>query len=263
MLKNTFLKTLYEKRWSALIWSLSLFAMVVLVMVLFPTFKESLGESLKDVPDSVKAFLGDAETYQKVTGYLDIQVFAQMVFMTIIFGVILGTGLIAGDEGEGTLQTLLSYPISRTRVYVQKLLALLALTGAVSLVIMAGAYLGVLLVGESVNLVNLFWATFMLWLVTLVFSLLGYALGAITGRRGLAGALAGGLAFVSLLITSLAEGVAALRGVNKLSPFNYFNKPSALEAGLQAGDMLILVIICTVFAVAGYLLFIKRDVYQR
>lgn len=263
MLKNIFLKTIYEKRWTMIIWSVAIVLLTVMTMSFFPTLRDTFGESLKDVPESAKAFLGDAAVYQTIEGFVDLQVFAQMVFFTIIMGVILGTGLLAGEENEGTLQTLLSHPVSRSRVFIDKLLAMMAIVGVVCIGLFLATALGAVMVGESMPLMRTLLACFMLWLVTMVFSVLGYSLGAITARRGISGAAAGMLAFVTYLISALAPNVSALKIPNFFSPFRYFNNPSILKYGVELSDLGVLVAICAVLAVLGYAVFTKRDVYQR
>lgn len=263
MLKTITLKTVFEKRWSAFAWFAGLFVTTVVIMLLFPTLRDTFGKALNDVPDSIKGILGDATTYQRINGFIDIQVLAQMVFMTIVYGIILFTGVIAGDENEGTLQTLLANPVSRTKVYFEKLAGASILLLIVNSSIFFGTLAGATIVSESVNVIMLALACFMLYIVTLVFSVIGFSVGAITGKRGLAGALAGTLAFISYLVTNLAPSVKALSSVNKFSPYEYFNKPSILDNGVQLNDLLILLSISVVFIVAGYTFFTKRDISHK
>lgn len=263
MLKNIFLKTMYEKRWSLLIWSLALMALVLLTIVFYPTMRDSFGESLKDVPESMRSLIGDASAYQTLTGYIDLQVFSQLVFMTIIMGVIVGSGLLAGDENEGTLQTLLSYPVSRGKVYVQKLLALGVMMAVASLAVGLAIFIGAGIVGETLPVVDTLIACAMLWLITMVFAVLAYSVGAITGKRGVSGAGIGGLAFTTYMITTLAASVSALKYPNYLSPFRYFSNPSVYKAGFQVDDALVLSSVLAVGIVIGFIIFTKRDIYQR
>lgn len=263
MLSSITLKTVFEKRWSALAWFVALFATTVLIMLIFPTLRDTFGQALKDVPDSIKGILGDAETYQRINGFIDIQVMAQMVFMTIVYGIILFTGVLAGDEGQGTLQTLLAHPVSRTRVFLEKLAGASILLFIVNSSVFLGTWIGALIVGESVNLWRLFLACSSLYLVTLVFSVIGFALGAINGKRGFAGAIAGALAFASYIITNLAPTVSALETVNKFSPYEYFNRPSILDNAVQWGDQFILLAICVFFIGISYIVFKRRDISHR
>ncbi len=260
MLSSITLKTVFEKRWSMAVWFIGLFATTVLIMLIFPTLRDTLGKALNDVPDSIKGILGDAQTYQRINGFIDIQVLAQMVFMTIIYGVILFTGVLAGDENDGTLQTLLAHPVSRTRVYVEKLAGASLLLAIVNSSVFFGILIGAQIIGESVDVVRVALACVMLYLVTFVFGVIGFAIGAVTGKRGFAGAIAGALAFFSYLITNLAPTVKMLEGVNKFSPYEYFNKPTILDNGVQASDFMILVLISLTCIAVGYVGFTKRDI---
>jgi ABC-2 type transport system permease protein len=260
MLKNVFLKSLYEKRWSTIGWIIAIVAMTALSTLLFPTFKESFGESFQEIPESMKAFFGDASTYQTLGGFVDVQVIAQMVFLTIIMAVIVGSGFIAGDEGEGTLQSLLAQPIKRSSVYVQKFLALFIITALVSSMIFVAVFISGLIINESMDWWRLAQATFGVWLITLVFGVAAFALGAITGKRALSGSVVGMLAFVTYIITSLAVGVDVLKTIDKISPFHYFNTPSIIANGLDWGNVIVLVSIIVVLSVFGFIRFTKRDI---
>lgn len=263
MLRSIFLKTLFEKRWGILGWSVAMFALMLFVVVLFPTFKDSFGASLGNVPDSLKSLFGEAVDYQRIEGFVELQGFMQMVFVTFIYGIILFTGLIAGEEGDGTLQSLLAQPVSRSRVYLEKLLAGAAILGIVSLAMALAVFVGVAFIGESIDAGRVMQATFMQWLVAMVLSLVGYAIGATTGRRGMAGALAGIFAFASYMVTTLVTTVEALQPANYLSPFKYFNNTRILDNGLQLSNVSVLVAACLVLAFIGWAVFVRRDIYSR
>lgn len=263
MFKNIYLKTLYEKRWTMFAWGLAIMLLTIITVALFPTLRDTFGESLKNVPEGAKSFIGDAATYQTIEGFVDLQIFAQMIFFTIIMGVIVGTGLIAGEENDGTLQSLLSMPVSRSKVYFQKLWACATIVGVVCFALYIAVLLGALLVGESLPLGRTLTACFMLWLVTLVFTNFGFSMGAAVSRRGVSGAAAGMLAFVTYLISALAPNVKVLKIPNYFSPFKYFNNPSILINGLQLHDLAVILAINAALIFAGYIVFVKRDVFQR
>ena len=263
MLKNVLTKTIYMKRWMTLAWSVGLGALVVFTIIFFPTLSKSFSEALTNVPDSLKTFIGDSSAYKTIAGYTDVQIISQYALMTLIFGIVVFTGILAGEENDGTLQTLLVQPVRRSRVYFDKLIASSILLGLVCVGIAAGTLIGVALIGEHIGLVRLIIATLALWLITMVFSVLGYALGAATGKRGLAGGLAGVLAFVSLLVTSLASSVKVLGTLDKFSPFHYFNNPGILRFGPRWGDLAILALVTIAMVFIGAFFFKRRDIYQR
>lgn len=264
MLKSVLTKTLYEKRWSTYIWFGAYIFFTVLIVLLFPVLRDAFGESLKDVPESMQKLLGNAEDYQSLSGFVDIQVIGQMVFLTIIHGVLLGTALLAGDENNGTLQTLLAHPVSRSKIFWHKFGALLLLlTGSIITALFLGVIIGQLFVDSSVPLGNLLAASFMTWLLTVFFASLAYALGAITGRRSIAGGLAGVYAFISYTITSIAASAASLKTLDHLSPFHYFNDPSLMRTGLDLTNVLVLTGATLACVIIGWAVFRRRDIYQR
>lgn len=262
MLKNIFLKTLFEKRWMILWWTLSSLIMSIFIVAFFPTLRDTIGASMNQIPESMRSLMGDASDYQQLNGYVAIQVFGQMVFLPIVLGIILCTGLIGGEENEGTLQTLLTYPVSRSKVYLHKLAASAAIIGIVTMGFFVGSWLGSFFINVHIDAWRLLQATFMTWLVSYAVSLLGFALTGVMGRRALSGSIAGAFIFATYIITSLVTSVKSLRGIEHLSPFHYFNQPSPLKAAFDFGDMCVLLVVSVVLIVWGYVFFIRRDVNQ-
>lgn len=263
MFRTIFLKTLFEKRWVIFWWLLSSIALTIFIVIFFPGLKESFGRTLQDIPESMRALVGNAEDYQALAGYLNVQVFQQMIFLPVILGVIVCTGLLAGDENEGTLQTLLTHPVTRSKVYFHKLAAGAVIVGIVTFGFFIGSWLGALIIKDSVDLWRLFQTTGTAWLVSMTISLLGAALAAITGKRALSGSIAGAYAFSMYIISTLVVTVHSLRYIDYFSPFHYFIHPSPLKAAFDFGDMFVLLTASLVLIVLGYVVFIRRDIYQR
>ena len=184
-------------------------------------------------------------------------------FVGIILGIIIGGGILAGEESDGTLQSLLALPVKRAAVYWQKFAAIAVIVLAVTLCLFFGSLLGVMLIGESANIWDVALCTFMAFLVSTFFTALTYAIGAITGRRGVAGAAVGLFAFASFMINSLAPGIDALKYVDYLSPFHYYNEPSPLIGSFQIVDALVLLAATILLLALGHRVFAKRDVFQR
>lgn len=259
-----FKKNIYERRISLFLWFLSVIAFVVLTILLFPALRDSLGESLQDVPESVEKFLGNANDYQTLSGYVDLQVITQMVFLTIIMAVMLGSALIAGEEKSGVLHTQLARPITRARVYWEKVASLAVMTAIVTWIgIFVGVVVGSAVVGESVNILRLFQASGMTWLITFFFAVLAYSIGAATGKRALAGIIAGSYAFIAYMLTALSQLATSLEKLNTISVFHYFNTPSVMKTGLDIQNIIILSVLIVVSLLLGFIAFRRRDLSNR
>jgi ABC-2 type transport system permease protein len=254
MFSNVFRKTVYEKRWTMLAWSIGLFFMALLTMSFYPFFKNSgFDQVIANAPKSLQGLLGQAADYKSVPGYVDQQIFAlRMPLLTIIMSITLFFGIGIGDEDRGTLETLLAQPVSRTSVYLQKFMAGAALIALASIGIIHG----------SVAFDKLLMATFGCWLLSLLFGTLAYAAGAITGKRGVTIAISSVVAFGTYLISSMAPAVDKLASAVKLTPFYYYNTPSIAVHGLKWSHLLVLGGTIAIMGLVGLVVFKNRDLVQ-
>ena len=265
MFANIFTKTVYEKRWTLLIWSIGVVGMSVLMMAFYHSFSGGGFDSvLSSVPKAFKGIVGNLASLKTVPGYVSQEVFALRVpLLTLIMGIMLFSGLLAGDEGDGTLQTLLAQPVSRFKLFAQKFLAGLVISAVICASAIVGVLIGLLLIHEHMSFVRLVQSVVGLWLLTVLFGTVGFAVGAITGKKGLAGSAAGLLAFATYLITSFVNNVSWLAPVEKFSPFHYYNNPSIAEYGLQGSNVLIMVGAIVILLIISTVVFLKRDIYQK
>lgn len=262
MLSSVFGKTVFERRKQVIIWIVAIIGFCMLILTLFPTFRDTFGEALQNVPEGLRDLMGDANAYRSIEGYMDTILFSRIVFLSLILGIVAANGLLSSEETDGRLQTLLTQPISRTSIYWQKYLGLAVFILLCLVGMVVGSILGTLVVGElsNVNILRLLSGVVMIWLLTMTFASLTFAMGGI--KKGIGGLLAGFLAFALFLIDSLAETATVLKNINKLSPFNYYNDPGIMTSGINWKHALLLLAGSLVLAVIGWLVFKKRDVYQ-
>jgi ABC-2 type transport system permease protein len=263
MFKNIFVKTLYEKRWGILGWSVAMFAMTIFIVVLYPMFQDSFGAQLDQVPESMRAILGEAADYQKLSGFLELQVFAQMVFLTFIYGIIVSVALLAGEEYKGTLQTLLVQPISRTKIYWQKFLAVAVILAIVSFALFLAVVIGALIIHEPLSYWATFQATCMQWLLSIALSALAFAVGGATGSRAIAGTIAGVYTFGAYTVSALADSVESLQAINNVSLFKYIIGTKILENGIIFSNLWPIALFTLTALIAGWYIFVKRSIYQQ
>jgi len=194
---------------------------------------------------------------------VELQVLAQMMFLTIIYGIILCVATLSGEENQGTLQTLLAQPVSRSRIYWHKLAACVVVLTLISILMAAGILLGAAVLGESISTVAVIQASFMQLLLALFLSILAYAIGAATGSRALAGSVAGIYAFAGYMVTSLAPIADVLEKLNYISPYRYFMTTRVLENGIAAKNMIPLLLGSVLLAIIGWYFFTRRNIYQQ
>lgn len=263
MFRSVLLKTLFEKRWMLLGWSLGVVAMALLMMTFYDSFSQGgFDEALDSLPDQLKGLVGDTANLKTVPGFVSQQIFELRVpMLTIIMAVILYAALLAGDEDEGVLQSLLAQPVKRSVVYWQKFAAGASIVLLVSLASIIGVWIGLLVVDETMSTLRLVQSAVGVWAITMVFGSLTYAIGAASGKKGLAGSMAGIGAFFFFMISSFAPSVSWLEDIEKyLSPFYYYNSPSIANVGLDMGNIIVLLALAAISSILGYMFFVRRDV---
>ena len=180
--------------------------------------------------------------------------------MLLIAAVTAGSNAVAGEEERGTLDLLLSLPVSRARVVLEKLGALVVEVAGLGLVLWLALWIGVRAAGMDVAAAHLAGATASAVLLALAYGAIALLLGAATGRRALAAGVAGAAAVAAYLVNSLAPLVGALEGVQRASPFYHYAAGDPLRHALSAGHAGVLLGITVVAGLLAVPALARRDV---
>jgi ABC-2 type transport system permease protein len=249
--------------WKALLgWTLSTLALIVAIAAFFPAIKgnSALTGSFDNLPPSVQAAFGIADL-SSAAGYLQGQMFstlAPLIFLSFAIG--RGARAIAGEEERGTMDLLLSNPIRRSRVVLEKGAAILVQLLALGVIV----WLSLVVFGPpfdlDVGVGNLAAATASVAALGGLYGAIALCLSGATGRRALSLGITAGLAGAGYLYTAVAPFVSSLRDHPGISPFQHGYGYDPVANGMQWGNFLALVIGAAVFVAAAVVLFDRRDV---
>ncbi len=212
-------------------------------------------------PEALKAHIGGNNwDLSTATGFLNIELFPLIVPALLAgFAVVLGSGFTAGEEARGTIDVLLSYPVPRWLMVVEKVAALIIAMAVVAVTMLVGIQIGAIVGDSPVDLVKVSGGLFLATLLSLCFGMLALALAAWRGNRGAAAGIPIGLMVVMYLVESLSVQIPSLRDINGLSLFHYYLAHSPLVSGLHLGDTLVLGAVALFFLGASLFLFERRD----
>ena len=259
MLRNVALKTIRDGRRGLFWWSAGIVAFVLLTDAFYPSIKgdERFNELIEDYPDVVKAFVGDTQLATP-EGYLNSQLFSFMIpLLLMIYAVGAGARAVAGEEEAGTLDLLLSNPVSRTRLVLEKALAMAVQLALLALVLFGSIAVPAPLFSLDIGAGAVAAAVAATSLLALVFGSLALLVGAATGSRAAAIAIPAVLAIGAYLLNVLGEVVDPLEPWRVLSPFRHVGDP--LRDGLGLGALVLALLALVPAVVAPYLLE-RRDV---
>ncbi len=206
------------------------------MVAVYPSIRDNpaLDQLTEDYPEALKAFVafGGEFDYTSGAGYLGSELYSFMIpLLLLVAAVGAGARAIAGEEERGTLELLLANPVSRSRIVLEKLAALVFELVVLGLVLWIALLVGVRLVDMEISAVNLGAATALAVALALLFGCVALLVGSASGHRGRAIGIASAGAVAAYFLTSLAPLVDALEPFQKLSPYYYYSSGDPLRAG--------------------------------
>jgi ABC-2 type transport system permease protein len=176
-----------------------------------------------------------------------------------VYAITAGSAAIAGEEDRGGLEVTLSAPVSRARVFGQRLAALAV--GIVTLMIVAGAALWIFsaLLNMGLGLGAIASAAAALGIFGLFTGSVAIAVGGATGSAAAARGVAALAAVASYLINALAQVTSALGPARPISPYYLVLGNEPLTHGLRLTGAVFVLAAVAAIAAAGGILFSRRD----
>ncbi len=254
----SFARVLRDHRRAFLVWTVALTSITAFYMAFWPMMGAEMLTAIEGMPEGLMAAMG----YDRIgtaAGYLEAVVYGLLgPILLLVYGIGLGVRLIAGQEEDGTLELDLTAPVARGRLYGERLAALWLLLVGLVVGVTTAVLVSDPLFDLGLDLGNVVATSAGLVLLVGGFATLGFAVGAATGRRGVAlGAVA-----VLAVVGYVFRGVANAAGVDALaavSPFSWFLAPDPLANGFDLASTLKLAATSLVAAPLGLWRFQRRD----
>jgi len=259
---TVFRYTLRRFRGQILGWGIALALLAVLLVSMYDSFageQEQFAELLELYPSEITAFIGDITAMATPEGWVSIEFFSYMPLILGIFGVLMGSGLLVSHEESGTLDLIMAHPVSRTALFMGRLLAFVTATVAILVITWLG-----FIVSMTWSSMEIGWGRMWLPLLSLLAELLLFGtislfLSMLLPSRRLAATTAGLLLVASFFITGLAKIDDSLEPVAKLSPLNYYQTQEAFQ-GLNGTWLAGLLAAAVLFAALAWWRFQRRDI---
>jgi ABC-2 type transport system permease protein len=263
MILALFTKT-WRDRWRGLAaWTIGLMAIASVQLWVYPSIRDSaegITEMLSGYPDAFKQMFR-MDDYTSGSGFLNVELFSFMVpLIFIAVGVNWGAGATADEEHKGTADILLTLPVSRTAVIVTKMASTASVLAALCVALTATLIVGTGLVGIHIASTNLFAASAACALLGMLYAAIGFLIGALVGRPGIATGVGIALGLATFLFYSLAPLVDTFDAISPINPFQWALGNDPLTNGLALSSICWLIATCAVFLAASVLAFKRRDI---
>ena len=263
MFRNVFFKTIWDRRKSILWWTIGAVLITAWVVAVYPVLRDSIDMQafIEQFPPEMMAIAGiDPATFLTGAGYLQAQLYSLIGPILVIgFAVSTAVGVTSREEHDGTLDILLSSPISRTTISLQKVAVVIVATA----ILVAGLSLTLIAANPIVDLKlstnGIVAANLGIYLLGLVFAGLAMLIGAFTGKPAVAlgGALV--LAVLAWFVNAFEALFSWLEIPSVLSPFTWYLHGTPLISGFNSGLMWLILVTAGSLAGSVYL-FKRRDI---
>lgn len=263
-MNSVFVKTLQDRRWFIVGWFAGFAFLAVLLVAFYPSMRQegAMDQLMATMPEALKGMMGDLADLTRFDTYLATQLFdIRASLIAGIMAIILALGLSVAEEEKGQLRTLLSLPISRTSLVVQKWLAMVVILFAtlLSLVVTIFALQGT--VDASIEFSVLLRLFFMTWLVMVAIATITFAAALATGKRAPAMLIGIVVMAGSFIVSTFGMSVDWLADIEWLSLFHYFPASEVVRDGIVVSNVIVLSSVTLIALLAAVGAFRRRDVH--
>ena len=237
MIGAIFIETLKQTWRQMLYWGVGLAAMAILVVIMVPLFDmQGMRQLLESFPPVILAMVGvgsDLEIFATNEGFVAMGFFGKSALIFAVYPVVMGMRITANEEDGGTMDVLLSLPLERARVIIEKFLAYSVSCVGVVVLIYLGLHLGVMVGGVDLDVARLLEITFYLIPLMVFIMAATVLIAALARRRTVALGVVTAFVIVSYMLQTIgaaAEGTVA-EPIGAVSFLTYYNAGDILREG--------------------------------
>ncbi|QED49286.1 ABC transporter permease subunit [Cytobacillus dafuensis] len=261
-----FMRELKRSRKSLIIWSLVLAGLIIWLLSIFPQFAEgqkSMNDLFEAYPESMKQMFGmDRINLGTLIGFYGIEIYMMTTLLGSIYSALLASNILAKEENEKTIEFLLSKPVSRGRIVLEKLLAVVVNIVILNIVSTISSLIGFQFTKDA----DVPGKTFALLIIAtlllhLTFAAISFMLSSI--MRKTRNTLSASLAIVIVtyflnVMSGLSEDLDFLK---YFSPFKYVDAANIInENMLEPIYITIMAAIILISISAAFIIYKKKDI---
>ncbi|WP_341252391.1 ABC transporter permease subunit [Euzebya pacifica] len=257
------LRTLRDLRRGLIGWTLGVVSLVAVMAWVWPSMQDipDLDALLANYPEPMRE-LFNIDGFSTGAGFFNAELFSLVVpILFAIFGISRGARLLAGQEEAGHLEVTLAQPVPRWRVLAGHALALAAAMTVLGTALLASLAVANVVVDVGLGFADMTAASVSMVLFGIEFGLIALAVGAATGRRGLAMAVASVAAIAAYLLYALSKLVDPLDGWEVISPVQHALRDGPLGTGWSPGSLLAMAAVALSVTLLAMPLLHRRDIH--
>jgi ABC-2 type transport system permease protein len=263
---NIYLRELKAHRKSIIIWSISMLIFIAMSMQKYDALigVEGGGAELIEMLEAMPKFLQSMWGLSMLDitspmGYYSV-LFFYLALMAAIHAGMIGSGIIAKEERDRTVEFLLVKPVTRNKIITSKLLAALTNVIIMNLAIFIPSFIVIKGISSDSIFTSMLLFMIGLFFIQIIFMCIGALAASINKNPKKSGMITMSILLSSFFISIIVDMNESFEILRFLSPFKYFDgKMLLLNGNINLGYIFLTFIIVTSCLVLMYKSYKRRD----
>lgn len=257
---NIYVREMKKNLISFLIWFLISALMTAYVIFMFPSFKTDIIQilNLKFPPALQKAFGLNTLNFSDVLSFLGLMVPYIILAGGIYIGILFG-GIVSKEENDGTIEFLLSKPISRMNIALSKLCAAFTYLTLFVVLVFLTAIISLKSINVTYSMSKFFELALGTFLALLIFAFICFLISMFIYRSRTLIPIAVGIVAGTYILKAISEINEKSGFLKYLSPFHYFDASTILKQGINPVSISVAIIIVVTCFITGLLIYENKD----
>jgi ABC-2 type transport system permease protein len=257
-----------RRNWRAMLyWGVSVASLVFITVIIVPSVEmlQKVADMLKIFPPAVIQAFGseDAASLATPEGYLSMSLFSILLLVFAVYAILAGLGVTANEEDQGIMDMMISLPIARWRIVLEKLAAYTLVIVGMILLTLVGFWLAVAVTPSmTISAKQLIESVLNMLPGSLL--MLGFTalISTLVRRRNTAAGIAAAFLVASYFIDLMGRAAKGtfLDSLRTVSFYSYYDYSNVMSKGLNWGYVILVLAVAGLLVAGTVWAFRRRDV---
>lgn len=257
-----FFHELRQNKTALIIWSAALSFMLGICIIIYPEMSSQMGdisEMFADMGAFTSAFGMDQLNFGEFMGYFGVECGNTLGLGGAIFAAIVGVSALAKEERDRTAEFLLTHPISRRKIIIQKLIAVFAQVIILNVAVICVTCICILAIGVEADAAKLALVFLAYLIMQLEIVALTFGISAFMSSGALGAGL--GLSFGMYFLNIVSNLTDELKFLKFITPFSYADGAHIIPNGsIEIKYLAVGLALLALGITAAYLKYTKKDI---